>query len=165
MSKWSDYIDRKNKVKISRICSSVMSNLNGTKFTMEVPSTWERPQSKFKENSFNHSWDASNQTLKKISSFFLFLLPIAHLTKIAVTHKHIRTPIRLKFGALVHGPKANLSTKFGVSVISIPRVISTFIHKTMLNFCHAYRLNHCGEQVENRYVARLNIRGVPFWWL
>ena len=30
------------------------------------------------------------------------------------------------------------------------------------NFCHAYMVNRFGEQAENWYVARLNIRGVPF---
>ena len=47
-------------------------------------STKGKPHSKFKENLCDHSWDASNQTLKKIL-FFLFF----SLTKIAVTHKLI----------------------------------------------------------------------------
>ena len=40
------------KSQFSRICSSVMSDLNNTKFTMEVSSTQGRPHSKFEENSF-----------------------------------------------------------------------------------------------------------------
>ena len=30
------------------------------------------------------------------------------------------------------------------------------------NFCHAYRVSRFQEQAVNWYVARLNIRGVPF---
>ena len=39
------------------------------------------------------------------------------------------------------------------------------MHKAKLNFCHAYKVNCFEEQAENKFVARLNIRGVPFWWL
>ena len=83
-------LTERTKSRFSRICSSVMSNLNRTKFTMEVPSTWERPQPKFKENAFNHSWDTSNQTFKKIFYVFSFcFLPFTHLIKIALTHNCI----------------------------------------------------------------------------
>jgi len=36
------------------------------------------------------------------------------------------------------------------------------MHKTKSNFYQAYRVNRFEEQAENRYLARLNIRGVPF---
>jgi len=36
------------------------------------------------------------------------------------------------------------------------------MHKTKLNFYHAYRVNRFEKQTENQYVARLNIREVPF---
>ena len=48
---------------ISRIiCSSMMSDLNGTKFTLEVPSTQAKLHFKFTENP---SQDTSNKHLKK----------------------------------------------------------------------------------------------------
>jgi len=41
-------------------------------------------------------------------------------------------------------------------------VISYFTCEAKANFCHAFRVNRFEEQAENQYVARLNIRGVPF---
>jgi len=55
--------------------------------------------------------------------------------------------------------KAHTSIKFGVNVINIQ---GDFKHKTKLNFCQVDRVNASKEQAENQYVARLNIRGVPF---
>jgi len=49
-----------------------------------------------------------------------------------------------------------------VNLINIQGVISDFTCKVKSNFCHAYRVNHFEEQTENWYVARLNIKGVPF---
>jgi len=57
---------------------------------------------------------------------------------------------------------ANTRIKFGVNLINNEGVISNFKHKAKLNFCHVYRVKHFNEQVENRYVDRLNIRGAPF---
>ena len=59
-------------------------------------------------------------------------------------------------------PGPNASIKFGVNLINIRGIISGFTHKTKSNFCQAYRVNRFEEQDENRYVARLNIREVPF---
>ena len=72
------------------------------------------------------------------------------------------TSIWLKFGTLIGGLQANTSITFGINPINIQGVISNFTHKTKSNFCQAYRLNCYKEQAENWYVARLNIRGVPF---
>ena len=36
------------------------------------------------------------------------------------------------------------------------------MHKARSNFCQANRFTCFEEQAENWYVARLNIRGVPF---
>ena len=57
---------------------------------------------------------------------------------------------------------ANTSIDFWVNLINIEEVISDFTYKLKSNFCQAYRVNCFKEQAENRYVARLNIRGVPF---
>jgi len=72
------------------------------------------------------------------------------------------TSIWLKFGTRIGGLKENSSTEFGINLINIEGVISDFIHIAKSNFCHTYRVNCFEEQAENRYVARLNIRGVPF---
>ena len=70
--------------------------------------------------------------------------------------------IWLKFGTLTGGLKENTSIKFEINPINIDGVTSDFTHKTKLNFCQAYRVNRFVEHTENRYVVRLNIRGVPF---
>ena len=70
--------------------------------------------------------------------------------------------IWLKFSTRIEGLNANNSIKFGINLINIRGVTSDFTHLTKSNFCQAYRLNCFEEQAENRYVARLNITGVPF---
>jgi len=52
-----EHIDWNNKIVIftHMYYSSVMSDLNGTKFILEVPSTQEKLQTKFKENSLRRS--------------------------------------------------------------------------------------------------------------
>ena len=72
----------------------------------------------------------------------------------------MRAPSRLKFGT--HEYMVNTSIKIEVNLINIPGVISNFKDKAKSNFCHAYRVNRFKELTENQYLARLNIRGVPF---
>ena len=67
-----------------------------------------------------------------------------------------------KFGTPIGSVNTNISIKFGVNLIKIQGVISDFMHKAKLSFCHSYRVNCYKEQVENRDVAKLNIKGVPF---
>ena len=74
----------------------------------------------------------------------------------------MRASIWLKFVTCIGGLKANTSIKFGIYSINIRGVTSIFTHKSKSNFCQAYRVNRFEEQAENQYVARLNIRGVPF---
>ena len=74
----------------------------------------------------------------------------------------MRASIWLKFCIGVGSLKANTSIEFGINAINIRGVTSDFRHKTKSNFCQAYRINHYEKQAENRYVARLNIRIVPF---
>ena len=70
--------------------------------------------------------------------------------------------IWLKFGTHIGGLKANTSINFGVNLFKIQGILSDFMHKGKSNFCHAYRLNCFKEQAKNKFVARLNIRAVPF---
>jgi len=74
----------------------------------------------------------------------------------------VRASILLKFGTCIGGLKAKTSIDFWVNLINIEGVRSDFMHKLKLNFCQTYGVNRFEEQAENRYVARLNIRGVPF---
>ena len=74
----------------------------------------------------------------------------------------MRASIWLKFGTLIGGVEMSTSIKFGINLINIEGVTSNFMHKAKSNFCQAYRVNRFEEQAENRYVARLNIRIVPF---
>ena len=70
--------------------------------------------------------------------------------------------IWLKFETRIGGLKENIRINFGINLINIEGIISGFIHKSQLNLCHAYRVNRFEEQAENWFVARLNIRGVPY---
>ena len=74
----------------------------------------------------------------------------------------MRASIWLKFSTRIGGLKANTSMDFVVNQINIEGVISNFMHKSKSNFYQAYRVNCFEEQAENWYVARLNIRRVPF---
>ena len=101
----------------------------------------------------------SQQNFVKISWFF----SSSFRTLCKSRHNScVRASILLKFGTRIGGLKANTSIDFWVNLIIIEGVISDFTHKSKSNFCQAYRLNRFEEQAENRYVARLNIRGVPF---
>ena len=75
--KRSEHIDRKNKAAI--FISSIISDLNSTKFTTEVPSTQGWPYFKFKENFFHHS---RGNFWKNFLVFSCFCT----LCKIAITH-------------------------------------------------------------------------------
>ena len=122
----------------SRICSSVIPYPNGTKFTMD-------PSSRFR--------DMSQQNFVEISSSFRTLCVNRY-------NSRIHASIWLKFGTRIGSLNTNNSFKFGINPINIPGVTSDFTNFTKFNFCQAYRLNRFDEQAENRYVARLNIRGV-----
>ena len=73
--KWSECIDRDNKVAIfmhPSLCDAVSKwhqVYSGGAFTVKAPSTQARPHSKFEEDSFGHSQGMSNQTF----NFFIFL--------------------------------------------------------------------------------------------
>ena len=57
----------------------------------------------------------------------------------------MRASMWLKFDTHIGGLKANISIKFGINLINIEEVISNFMLKAKLNFCHAYRVN-CIEE-------------------
>ena len=75
----------RTKSRFSYLCSSVMSNMNNIKFIVEIPSTQVKPQSKFKENPFNHSLDTIQAT-KLLKKFLHSYSSFIHST-FAVTHK------------------------------------------------------------------------------
>ena len=147
------------KSRFSRICSSVMAYPNGIKFTVELASMKGRPRFKFYQDPLSRSWDMSQQNFVKISSFFSSL---SFRTLCKNRHNScVRASILLKFDTRIGGLKANTSINFWVNLINI-EVISDFMQKSKSNFCQAYRVNRFEEQSENRYVARLSIRDVPF---
>ena len=41
--------------------------------------------------------------------------------------------------------------------------MTNYSRKTISIFCHAYRVNRVMELVENRFMDRSTIVGVPFW--
>ena len=105
----------------------------------------------------------SQQNFVKISSFFSsYSSSSFHTLCVNRYNSHMHASIWLKFGTRTGGLNANNSIKFGINPINIRRVTSDFTHSIKSNFCQAYRFNCFEEQAENRYVARLNIRGVPF---
>ena len=97
------------------------------------------------------------QAIKKISSFFSYSFSFHSL---CINHCNLpmHASIWLKFGTLIGGLKANTSIKFEVILINIQGVISV-LHSS---FYQAYRVNRFEEQAENWFIAKLNIRGVPF---
>ena len=100
--------------------------------------------------------------VKNFFAFFFFLLcHFEHFVKTtsSTLKSRIHDPNRPQFGKRIDGLKV---TSFGVNMINIQGIISHFMLKAKSNFCHAYRVNRSEEQAENRYVARLNIREVPF---
>ena len=103
------------------------------------------------------------QNFVKISSFFFFFIfVISHTLQKNRHNSCVRTSILLKFGTRIGGLKANTSIDFWTNLINIEGVISNFTHKSKSNFCQAYGVNCFEDLADNRYVARLNIRGVPF---
>ena len=70
--------------------------------------------------------------------------------------------ILLKFSTHIGDLKANARVNSWVNLINIKEVISDFKHKAKSKFYLVYKVNRFEEQAENRYVARLNIIGVPF---
>jgi len=74
----------------------------------------------------------------------------------------MRKPIWPKFETCIGGLKVNTRINLRVNLINIQEVLSDFINKAKSNFCHTYRVNSFEELAENQYVARLNIRTMPF---
>ena len=97
----------------------------------------------------------------KLSKNELFLSSFCTLNKNCF-NSQVHAPIWLKFGTLIGGSKANLSSNFRVKTVKISRVMNDFTRNTKSNFCYAYRLNLVEEQVGNRNVARFSIKEVPF---
>ena len=108
----------------------------------------------------------SQQIFVKISSFFFSssYSSSSSFRTLCVNRYNSRmhASIWLKFSTRIGGLNANNSIKFGINPINVQGVTSDFTHLIKSNFCQAYRLNRFEEQAENRCVARLNIRGVPF---
>jgi len=114
--KRSKYIDRKNKVAIFMhlyVYSSMMSDQNSTKFTMEVPSTLGGHIPNLKISSAI----SEIQTIKLSKKLAFFLVFACCRNR---CNLHMRASIWLKFVTHIGGLKANISKS---------------------NFFHAYRIN------------------------
>jgi len=151
--------DRNNKVAIFTHPYLCDVYPNGTKFTVELASIWGGHVSNFNKipQAIPEIWVSK---IRKISLFFFFFV-ILHTLQNRY-NSCMRASVWLKFGTRIGGLKANASIDFGVNLIKTEGVISNFTHTSKSNFCQAYRVKHFKEQAENRYVTRLNIRGVPF---
>jgi len=68
----------------------------------------------------------------------------------------MHAPIWLKFGIPIGGLKENTSINFGINLITIERIISSFMYNAKANFCHSYRVNRFEEQsfVINIFTAK-----------
>ena len=77
-----------------------------------------------------------------VSSSFRTLRKIRHKTR-------MRARIGLKFGTLKGLIKADLRTNFGRNPMNIHGVITDYMRKIRSKVCHAYRVNHLEESVEN----------------
>ena len=151
----------RKKTQFSHLCSSVIPYPIGTKFATDVPVSYGSLHTKFEENRYSHFWDTSEQNFVLISSFSSSTSSFRTFRKIH--HKtRMRAPIGLKFGTLEGLIKANLSTNFGRNPMNIHRVMTDYVRKIRLKVCHAYRVNHLEEWVENWYVDGVTIVGLPF---
>ena len=101
----------------------------------------------------------SQQNFVKISSFFSSSFRTLRVNRY---NSRMHASIWLKFGTRIGDLNVNNIIKFGINPINVRGVTSDFTHLIKSKFCQAYRLNRFDEQAENRCVARLNIRGVPF---
>ena len=129
------YIYRKNQVVIVKhtVCNFVMPYTNGTKFIMEVPSTWGRPHSKFDYTIF--FWCTSNQTFEKFPHFFpyslyFFLLTNAYSNLAEIWNTHWGSK-----GKSQH----QIWSKFAWQ--TFPELWTILRIKIKSNFSHAYKLN------------------------
>jgi len=109
------------------ICSSVMSDLKGAGFPIEVPSTHGGQIPNLKKIPFPRYAQAIKLS-KKFLYFFHSILLFSHFAKNCY-NLHIRIPIRLKFETCIGGLKLNTNIKFGINLIKIEGVISDFTHK------------------------------------
>jgi len=152
--KRNEFIDRNNKV-------AIFTHL----FLCDYPSKWHQIYSGISLHPGEATFQIWRRSLKPFqryesANFLVFFL----LFPLCKNHYSLRmcASIWLKFNTHIGSLKANTSINFGVNLFNILGVISDFTHRTKLNFYQAYRLNRFKEQAENWYVARLNIRGVPF---
>ena len=144
------------KSRSSRIHNSTIFYPKNIKVAVEVAAYQGRLHTKFEENRFR---DMSEQTFQFFFVFFFFIF--LHAWKNFCNSK-TRTSIQLKFGTLVEHPEVIISINFRENMSKILRVITNRVCKTRTIFRHVYRVNHWLDQPENWYVARFNIRGVPF---
>ena len=151
--KWSEYITHSLRIQFSRIHRSFIFYLKNTKFAVEVPAYKGRLHSKKNEaNCASHFRDTSEQ------SFFAFFFFFSHKHK-SYSNSGLHTSIKLKFGTHVGLSKANICTNVGQKNLV---VISNNCRKQWSICWPAYKVNCWLEWAENRYVAGLMIRGVPF---
>ena len=122
------------KSRFSRIYSSIIAYLNGTKVSLhEGEATFQiltrslKPFPRYESAKFR-------------KNFFVFSSSFRTLCK----NRHnscVRALILLKFGTRIRGLKANTSIDFWVNLINIEGVVSDFTHKLKSNFCQVYRVN------------------------
>ena len=110
----SEYINRKNKVVISRIHSFY---LKFTKFAVDVPAYKGRLYSNIEVNCGRSFRDRRDQSF----SFFLRLFA-------QITNLQVHTLIQLKFGTLVGCIQANSGTNFGDNLEHSFMEIQVLIH-------------------------------------
>ena len=149
----------RKKMQFSHLCSSVIPYPIGTKFAREVLASKGSLHTKFEDNRSSHFRDTSEQNFVLISSFF----SSSFCTLRKIRHKtRMRARIGLKFGTLKGRIKADLCTNFGRNPMNNHGVMTDYLRKIRSKVCHAYRVNSFEESVENCYVDRATIVGVPF---
>ena len=154
----ANYMSILTGTRFSRICNSMIFYLKNTDVTVEVPAYKGRLHTKFEENRIKRFRDISEQTFEFFFVFFFFIF--LHTWK-KCCNSQTRSAIQLKFGTIVGCPKAIISINFGENLYKILSC-NRSLRKTRTIFRHAYRVKHWLDQPENRFVARFNIRGVPF---
>ena len=121
-------------MRFSRIRNSMIFYPKNTKVDVEVPAYQGRLHTKFEENCVKRFRDMSERTFKFFSSSRLF----AHLKNRC--NSQTRSPIQLKFGALVGRPEAIIIINCGENLYKILRVKIDHLRKTKTIFRHAHRV-------------------------
>ena len=122
----------RNQLQCSHICSPVMSDPNGTKFTMEVPFSQEKPHFKFNLNILEI------KAMKFSINLFVFILSYSSFCTLYKILNSSFNPGNIYWGVKRQTWAIDRNWRaIGTNFIKTPRVINDFAQKIKSNFYHS----------------------------